>query len=456
MTLRTRRILYCLFILAFLIITPIIWLYAAGYRLDNGLVFHKTGILVLDTDPEGAKVYIDGKPHRSFLEKILSSESSVTRTPIKLKNLIPGEYTVRLEKEGYHAWSKRVAVKPGGSTFAEDITLFKSSLPLLELPGNFENIKQSYDKRYIAGISGNELILYDIQKEKENAFKASTSTRGRLSNAEIKWSSDSERVLFGDAMLFSINKWNDPIGLRQQIGAGASKVNFDRHDNSKVFYTDEQKLYSLDVDSNTNSVIPLARHKVSSYLVKGNDIYFLSPDDYSMILYAADSGSGDIERKISLPYSDYSFMHKDGELLSLYDVSHNLVYIIDPFSRIGLVKETLNNAQEIEWTSRSKKLYYTNRYEIWEVGLFDSGKSLLTRISNPIDAIISHPDGKHILYATDATIDILELEYQNRRKAIRLTEMPYVKDVFLDKDGNNAYFLSEVGSRKGIYKLNIR
>ncbi|RPJ11062.1 MAG: PEGA domain-containing protein [Deltaproteobacteria bacterium] len=57
------------------------------------------GNLVIRTEPPGANVFIDGK--------------SVGVSPYEGKNVPPGTYKVRVEKEGYESWEGQVAVETG-------------------------------------------------------------------------------------------------------------------------------------------------------------------------------------------------------------------------------------------------------------------------------------------------------------------------------------------------------
>jgi len=75
-------------------------LYAQGYRLDltRGAI-DKTGIILAKSIPEGAKVWLDGKP--------------ITATNSPISNLKPGTYHLKLEKEGRFSWEKDVPVEEG-------------------------------------------------------------------------------------------------------------------------------------------------------------------------------------------------------------------------------------------------------------------------------------------------------------------------------------------------------
>lgn len=73
---------------------------ASGYRLDlKKREVHATGMLVVTSLPDGAAV---------FVNDVLTS---ATNTAGVL--LTEGDYTVRLEKQGYHSWSKKIKIQKG-------------------------------------------------------------------------------------------------------------------------------------------------------------------------------------------------------------------------------------------------------------------------------------------------------------------------------------------------------
>jgi hypothetical protein len=96
-----KKIVITSIIVALLIIggTTLAILYAKGYRLQlqNGkTIVAGTGILTVNSSPQGAKVYIDG---------------NLTTATNNQLNLAPGTYKVRIEKEGYFAWEKTLTIK---------------------------------------------------------------------------------------------------------------------------------------------------------------------------------------------------------------------------------------------------------------------------------------------------------------------------------------------------------
>lgn len=125
MTQRQRLWLSRCFIIIFLIITPLILAYAAGYHVNwRYLKLERTGLLEIKTEPAKAKASIDE------LKAWLIKPKDLT-TPLKLKNLRPGNYTVKLDLAGYHSWKKTLTINPAETTFAKNIRLFKKSTPEL-------------------------------------------------------------------------------------------------------------------------------------------------------------------------------------------------------------------------------------------------------------------------------------------------------------------------------------
>lgn len=106
-------------ILLFLVLgTLAVVAYGRGYRFgmeDGKIALSGTGLLVASSTPDGAQVFINDK---------LSTATDDTI------NLFPGEYTVKIVKEGYFSWEKKIKVQKEIVAKAE-ATLFPSA-PKLE------------------------------------------------------------------------------------------------------------------------------------------------------------------------------------------------------------------------------------------------------------------------------------------------------------------------------------
>ncbi|MCS6770832.1 MAG: PEGA domain-containing protein [Kiritimatiellae bacterium] len=110
-----RRIVFWLFVIAYVAATPVAILYALGYiwkpGSDVGLV--KTGLIALASTPEDATIFLGGRRY--------------TRpTPATIRDLLPGAYEIRLSHPGYEDWGFRALVRPERATVLDRILLLPS------------------------------------------------------------------------------------------------------------------------------------------------------------------------------------------------------------------------------------------------------------------------------------------------------------------------------------------
>ncbi len=100
-----------LVVCALVLITGLIVLYGRGYRfnLDRGKPeVTGTGLLVATSTPDGAQVFVNGH---------------LTTATDNTINLFPGEYTVKIFKEGYFPWEKTLRVQKEVVAKAEALLL---------------------------------------------------------------------------------------------------------------------------------------------------------------------------------------------------------------------------------------------------------------------------------------------------------------------------------------------
>ncbi len=146
MTLHLRRLIFYILALLFLVVTPLLLAYTAGYRwsfTQKRLV--TTGALSVETYPDNASIQIG---MRNYAE----------HTPALISNLLPGTYDITISKTGYYPWHKNLTVQNGKTTFAHEIVLFKqatpkpidgasSLIPHSEIPDSFKDYKVIYNPK---------------------------------------------------------------------------------------------------------------------------------------------------------------------------------------------------------------------------------------------------------------------------------------------------------------------
>lgn len=153
MTLKTRRIIYLLLIVLFIIITPLIIVYGIGYAFDwQKKAFVKTGSFYLKTAPSGAQIFIN--------------DNSKGKTNKYIKRLLPKTYKITIKKDGFHPWEKNLKIEQQIVTEARNILLIS------EQP-KYETIKDNLEANFSLSLF---LAKEDEKKKIEQASSTATTT----------------------------------------------------------------------------------------------------------------------------------------------------------------------------------------------------------------------------------------------------------------------------------------
>lgn len=445
MTLNTRRILSLVFILAFIIITPAIMFYAAGYRLGkNGFSIQRTGMFIVDSKPRGAKIFLDGKAQEIWTSSWFNKKNFIT-TPAKIKNLLPGEYDLKLELNGYWGWQKKLTVNPGASTFAESIYLFKNDLPVQIAPAKIEAFGLSPDKNQALILSADRLSFLNLADESEKIIN-----QNGLTGKNITWSKAQNKIVI-DNYLYDLSDLKSRIDLGKLT---PGSFNYQWSDNI-LYYQDKNSIYQLDAVNLPKKII--GNKKFSDYLVKGDYLYLINSAKQTAGLAAIDLASGQQIKDIGLPTpANYSFINQEQALLNVYDNDHETLYLIDPLAAYyPPLVEIINNVKTTFWAS-GNDLLYTNDFEIWLYNLQTREKTLITRISDTINNAVRHPNKNYIIYSTKQTINVIELDEREKRNITELVKFDLIYSLALNSTGNILYFSGKIGKAEGLYKLLIQ
>jgi hypothetical protein len=154
-----RKALFYIFLLFYIILCPLIILYAFGYIFKPSMeeAVTKTGLIYISTAPPGANVDIDDKTYHE-------------RTPFTLQELLPKDYDISITLDGYKTWQQTVPVKANTATVLDSIIMipenwqydrvimegFKQMTPLRGTDYIFLNITENLG----------DYILYNIEKNK--------------------------------------------------------------------------------------------------------------------------------------------------------------------------------------------------------------------------------------------------------------------------------------------------
>lgn len=118
LSLTTRRFYATLFFVLFLIVLPVVALYASGYRLD-GFSLVPTGGIYVATPTSGTTISLNGE----VLER-----SSLFSRSFFFDNLAPGSYVVQAQSDDHYPWSKNLYVE---SQLVSDVSVLAVAQPLV-------------------------------------------------------------------------------------------------------------------------------------------------------------------------------------------------------------------------------------------------------------------------------------------------------------------------------------
>jgi len=237
MTQRARQIIFSVAILVFVVATPLLLLYAWGYSFDwQTKRIALTGGLYLKSTPDDAKIYLNNKPRGE--------------TNTLVRRLAPKEYQVKITKDGFHPWSKKLKVESKIVTSARDIILIPLE-PKVEiinemLPEDFslQDFISPDKSNSVFYIQTPSYILY--KTDQNNSFQEQISLNPLPNDKRYKiFASNNEKIALlddqGQLYLFNQDSRNfDPIS---QDVKGVEFTN----DNNKLLYftASEIWVYSL-------------------------------------------------------------------------------------------------------------------------------------------------------------------------------------------------------------------
>lgn len=449
MTLGLRRVLYIVFIAAFLVITPLLILYANGYELSLGKKgFVKTGMFIFDSEPRGATIYLDGVPQNTFFNRYFSKTKNYFTTPAKIKGLKPGEYDVKFELPGYWPWQKKLSILPGNSTYAEDVILFKSNLPLALAPGEIKDFSVSPDGESGVIRTDRTYYLFDLKDE-------TVEDLALPAGAAPLWSAGGGNVLIGDRII-RLAEPSKPLASSDFFKPILAR--WDAAEDDKLYYLEKQNIYAFSLADRKSTLVAA----LDGAAIPQTIIDFFIKDGYLFYVSSGLSGSSfnvyniartRLERAGRLPTATgYAFINPGNDLINLLDRDHGTLYLLNPGLPLTPVVDEIKNAVRAAWTS-DKNLLYANDYEIWQYDLPSRTKRLITRLGEKITGIAWHPSGNYVIYSTDQAIKIIELDERNKLNVTEILKLDRIDSLYLTRDGRALYFYGVIGKQKGLYKL---
>ncbi|HEX8182119.1 MAG TPA: PEGA domain-containing protein [Candidatus Saccharimonadales bacterium] len=482
---------YILIGVAILFATLILLYQAYGFGLGkDGEVIQK-GLVFVSSQPDAAKIYLDGKLYKS-----------TTNTKLQLE---AGEYKTELQREGYRSWQRIITVEGGSVQHFDYPKLFPTAMTTspvktyAETPGF---ATQSPDRRWIVVQQGASLFNFDVFDVADPAAVNDNVTAISLPEAIVttarstahtyklvEWSTDNRHLLVEHSytpegaaatleyLMIDREEPAASLNLTKSLGLTAGKVltlRDKKHDKYYVYDSTAKTLSATTLDD--AGTLTNILDQVLAYKTYGND----------MVLYATDK---DISTDKSLPSDKTQSVLYDDKLFYkirehgatgpfLLDIAE---YSNDWYAAVGASGDSkvyvYKNPQQIRKSSQTAALvpvrilrvtspnhvaFSSNtQFIMAENGVnfanydAENDKGYNYTSSLPLDAPATHArwmDGHRLSYVSGGKLVVFD--YDNINAQTLVAASPNYTP-FFDRDYDNVYTMVPATNQSGVTTITL-
>ncbi|PIS09039.1 hypothetical protein COT75_03445 [Candidatus Beckwithbacteria bacterium CG10_big_fil_rev_8_21_14_0_10_34_10] len=357
--------------------------FAKGYRLNfKNKTVDGTGLLVTNSFPKGASVYINSK---------------LTTATDDTLNLPPGEYEIKIVKDGFISWEKKLLLQEELVTQTNahlfpavpDLNALTSS-GATNLTPSPDGYKIAFSVASASAKLKNGLWVLDLNS---NSLSSSYGTRqisqefGSIdfSKADILWSPDSQEILVknnGDTVLLDADRLNQPESINDVL----VRLSLILSEWEKELAEKRQKQLSK---------LPEEMQKIATQSAK--NVYF-SPDEEKLLYTATASALIKEDLIPSLPASNTQEEERNLQAGRIY------VYDLKEDKNFFIAEAEKETAEETKLDKEEDEKAIINR-RIKEI----------QRHYSPLyfQSLQWFPTSKHLVYNMKDKITILEYDNTN-------------------------------------------
>lgn len=409
---KKRIVLYIISFILLSITATIVILGGKGYYLDlEAKRFKRLGMIFVKSIPKNAAVYIDNKFKKN-------------KTPLNV-SIFPGSYEIRIEKDGYIAWQKRVNVESGLVNFIDYIFLIPKERETKPVTTDgIKNFLLSPDYTKVAFTDmKNNVWTADIKTNEQKRLYSQEQDQ----NVEIKsWSNNGKNLLIvalekDGGRKYKLVKENETQILRNLPGE-IKKIEFISNSDDKFFALVNSNLYFLTKDE---------------ALIREDGVLSFAQNQDSLFFAKAMNGKSEIFKAgLDLKTKDKLQTEQSSKINLFPGKKHRLVYTTGKENELFYLengkKEKINaGVTDVQWAKDDKKISYITPKEIY-VYTFESDDSrepknrITTRLSKDISKSLWFYDFKHLVYKSESEISLTEIDGDN---SVTLTSLG-ATDVF--------------------------
>ncbi len=443
MKLQSRRVIYISFFAVFFLIGAWLTLWSQGYHYDFfNRKIETSGAVSVITTPEGATVWLDGK----------QQEES---TPMSIKNLHAGNYTVTVRYDGWQTWEQKITVYDHQVTRLDNIKLWAEPQP--------GKILDDATNSYSVISPNRETLIYTKTLKKDfelwllNLTSAESVRIDKLPLEQaivyMEWSPTNRQILAKNAeniwFIYNLTS-NQKTVVKIPNDSNIQVAHWSTTDQDTLYYASDKELFEFDIQSNIAKLlwqaplIDFRNHQKLIYaIVKQNGV-----GQIIKILNPRNLQTVPLPEEIPLS-SEFKFMDKSDDWLPIIDTNRHLLYLLDsPLTSLRPIIK-LPAVTNIDWSVDEKKLLLNNNFEIWQYTPSEDKLDLLYRISSAIGRARWYNEN-YILFSTTSNIEALELEpVFEQQKWVVASQTNPITDFYMTV----AKELLTLETREGLFRL---
>ncbi len=450
MQLKTRRLLFFISLITFLIASPSVIMYSLGYKLNlKTFKIEKTGGVFVNIDYQNYKIFIDNTLKKNVSKPLFAQRG------VLIPNLIPRTYNIKISKDGYKSWEKTLKIESGIVTEIKNIFLLPKNLSAFLLDSDVSDFTLSDSKENLAYIKENYLISLNIKNNKQTEVKLPKKSGNQKNKILDKSLNKNSIYLVNTNSILKIDLKTEKITiLKNPKMEKYLKIQPNPKNSNYLFVLSNKNiLYKLDAENEQKSI--LAKN-ISNFYVTGESVIYTTKNPVNF--YKRKIGEDKITQITFSPIKNFS---ENSKILVRFDdpvalLNDNKELLLFDYSSEKF-KKFAENITDVKISGDFSKMIYRNDHEIY-VYYFEASyprkkagdKDLLGRYSKKIqDASWFDFDNQHISLTINDKVNVLELDGRNKRNFEEI--MPYPEKFTYNDYDKNIYLLKD----KKLQKLKL-
>lgn len=428
-----RQILPWIFAAVFFATAPVLIFYTSGYRVNTKkAVIDRTGTLIVDSSPRGARVMIDGR-------------DTGETTAATFQEVAPGPHTIEVLRDGYFPWKKTLDVRAEQVTFANAIWLVRANDPQLRFSLPVVKLEADNSRNTLAMLSRTEPEEEDGTSTLSMTVWSKTTNLQTTEPSEYSSGLESIRLEYepnGRSLIVGGDHVNDDA---EWFSLSGNVLLHERLPEGEYFWNGSElrginKTHRIEWSAQDQT---LSQERVNDFFIQKLDPFtLLTPTGTNRLALRHTDTPLTL---FSLPTDDwyfagnrdnYSLLRRNGQWLAVRTIN-------------GEIDSKEAGGERPIWHDRDDSraiLVNGNEVTIWDL---EHGTEVVWRRSEPIIAADWHRSGELLLLATQNEVLALDLDPRDGRIVYRLARLDTIHDIAVL--GQELYIAAEHQGRHGVF-----